>query len=65
MANLPNFPAVLPPVGVIPNFKNPENRAPIFVAFNSLCLAVMWPIFVIRIYTKSWILRSFGWDDGS
>ena len=24
----------------------------------------MWPIFLLRIYSKIWIIRVFGWDDG-
>ena len=24
----------------------------------------MWPIFLSRIYSKVWIIRVFGWDDG-
>lgn len=63
--SLENIPVYPPPPGVTPNFVDPVNRAPIFVAFTAICLAIMWPIFLVRLYTKTWVLRSFGWDDGS
>lgn len=59
-----NVPIATPAPGVIPNFVNPETRAPAVVAIAVVCLSLMWPISLLRLYTKIWINRSFGWDDG-
>ncbi len=62
--NYETVPIATPPPGVIPNFDNPETRAPAVIAIIVVCLALMWPIFILRLYTKIWINHSFGWDDG-
>lgn len=63
-AELYEIPALPPPPGVVSNFVNPETRSPLVIAITVICLALMWPIFVLRIYTKIWLTRNFGWDDG-
>jgi hypothetical protein len=59
-----NTPLQLPPTGVNSNFENPETRAPLVIALTVVCLVLMWPTFLMRLYTKLWIMRSFGLDDG-
>jgi hypothetical protein len=53
-----------PPSGVTSNFEDPVTQAPLIIGMIAVCLALLWPIFVARLYTKLWITRSFGWDDG-
>lgn len=60
-----NYPALPPPSGVVPNFVDPETRAPVIIVFCALSLGLMWPILITRLYSKIWILHSFGWDDGT
>lgn len=62
--DMENYPAVPPPPGVTPNFVDPETRAPVVIVFSAISLGLMWPVLATRTYTKVWILRSFGWDDG-
>lgn len=61
---LEDIPLLPPPLGQVSNFINPETRAPIVYAISSLCLAIMWPIFLLRLYSKVWIAKAFGFDDG-
>lgn len=58
-----NGPAGTPPAGIQPNFDKPPNLDTVInlcVSFNisSTSLAIL-----IRIYTRSVILRSMGYDD--
>lgn len=64
MASLETFPLQPPPPGQISNFIDPETRGP---AVRDLCyifIVLMWPIFLMRLYSKAWVIRKFGWDDG-
>ena len=66
-ADLPAFedyPLHPPPPGQISNFENPESRGPAIVILCSVFIGIMWPIFVLRLYSKVWVIRRFGWDDG-
>ena len=63
-ATMENYPAAPPPPGVTPNFVDPETRAPAVIAVSAVCLGLMWPVLTTRLYSKAWILRTFGWDDG-
>ena len=53
-----------PPPGQISNFDNPESRGPAMVILCSVFIGIMWPILILRPYSKAWIIRRFGWDDG-
>ena len=64
MESFENYPLQPPPPGVTSNFSNPENRGPAIVVLCSVFIALMWPIFLLRLYSKLWVIRSFGWDDG-
>ena len=60
-----NFPLQPPPPGQISNFENPESRGPAIVILCSVFIGIMWPIFILRLYSKVWVIRRFGWDDGT
>ena len=60
----PSTPAIPPPPGVTSNFVNPHTRAPVAIIFISIAISLMWLVVMTRLYSKAWILRSFGWDDG-
>ena len=59
-----NYPLGLPPPGQISNFTNPDTRGPAIVILCSVFIGIMWPIFILRLYTKALVIRRFGWDDG-
>ena len=63
MAELwPKLPLMEPPLGVTPNFANPQNRTKIFVVYAVFTSLVV--LFVsLRLYAKIWITRLIGWDD--
>lgn len=60
---LSNSPAIQPPAGVESNFSNPENRNPLLLVVTSLLFGIMGIFFLIRVYTKSFIVRKYSWDD--
>ena len=64
MASLEDLPLLPPPQGQSSNFDNPETRGPAIVAVCSVFLSLMWPIFLLRLYSKLRIVRAPGWDDG-
>ena len=59
----PNTPMAAPPPGVIPNFVNPDSRGGETIVTVTICLALMVPFFVMRIYSRAFVTRSLGWDD--
>lgn len=61
---LSHIPAGVPPPGVISNFENPQSEAKLIIIISTICLCFMIPIARIRVYSRIWITRSFGWDDG-
>lgn len=61
---LSHIPVGAPPPGVIPNFENPPSEAKLIIIISTICLCFMIPIALIRVYSRIWITRSFGWDDG-
>ncbi|KAI9668856.1 MAG: hypothetical protein M1831_000926 [Alyxoria varia] len=67
MRSLPvgEYPAAMPPPGITPNFTDPPTRAPVVIAVSSFCLVLLWPVFVLTMYTKSFVLKNFGWDDAA
>ena len=64
MDQLANLPMVPPPPGVASNFNDPETRARPCIIIAIICLSLIWPVVVMRVYSKSWVLKTFGWDDG-
>lgn len=62
--DLANIPLLPPPLGVMPNFVNPENRASILIIISTIFLALLLPFVVLRLYTRIWITRTFDLDDG-
>ena len=57
-------PALPPPPGVTPNFVDPESQANLFVSVTAVCIALMLPIVIMRLYSRVCITRSFAIDDG-
>ena len=61
--NYENIPAIPPPPGVVSNFENPETLASSIIGVNVTFLSLMLIVVFIRIYARSFIVRSLGWDD--
>lgn len=59
-----DIPFLLPPPGHKSNFENPETLGPTIIKLCSICLTLMWLSFLLSVYTKVWVKRCFGWDDG-
>ena len=59
-----HYPLQLPPRGQIFEFDNRDTRGPAIVILCSIFLAIMWLVFILRLYSKVWVIRRFGWDDG-
>ena len=57
-------PAANPPPGVTSNFTNGPSRHKYDIACQTICLTAVTTLVVIRVYTKSRVLKSLGWDDG-
>lgn len=58
-----NIPLMEPPPGQVSNFNNPPSQGIIAVVVGSICMGLVWPVFVLRIYAKVWVTRAFWWDD--
>ncbi len=56
--------AAPPPPGVTPNFVNPPQDAHDTNVFIAVGLAFAGLFLVMRLYTKSYILRAVGWEEG-
>lgn len=63
-SKIEDTPFLPPPSGQVSNFENPESRDPAIITVCSIFLALIWPMFLLRIYSKAWVTRTFGWDDG-
>ena len=57
------FPAAMPPDGVIPNYANPHSYGYQLVASTSVLLAIMILFLINRVYVKVFIVRDWSWDD--
>lgn len=55
--------AIKPPLGVTPNFENPESRAREVVAVLIGMLTLTTLIVSLRVYTRLYVSRAFGIDD--
>ena len=60
MANVGALPA---PPGVEPNFIDPLNQNLAHDILHAVGLSVVSVFFVIRLYTRYFIIRRLGWDD--
>lgn len=56
-------PAKPPPPGVKSNFINPQSRQPEMIAINAILLTIATLFLLMRLWTRSFITRSIGWDD--
>lgn len=65
LTNLGNLPSAPPPPGVIPNFVNPETRAPILKIVTSIMLPLMMVFVLLRLYSNIWISRKLEKSDCS
>ena len=63
-ASFENYPLQPPPAGQTSNFIDPESRGPTIVILCSVFIGLMWPILILRLYSKARVIRKFGWDDG-
>lgn len=59
-----DIPFLPPPPGQTSNFINPESRGPLVIILCSICLVLMWPVVIMRLYSKAFDLHKFWWDDG-
>ena len=59
----PDTPMAKPPEGVIPNFVDPESRGYEPIITVSICLSLMIPFVITRIYANGFVTRHLGWDD--
>ena len=64
MSSLEDLPLQPPPPGQISNFIDPSSRGPAIVAVCYVFIALLWPIFLLRLYSKVFVIRKFWWDDG-
>lgn len=58
-----NIPSTPPPPGVTSNFTNPESKGYESIITTTICLSLVAPVFALRLYSKAFVTRSFGWDD--
>ncbi|CAL8583670.1 hypothetical protein XPA_009291 [Xanthoria parietina] len=58
-------PAATPPPGVTSNFTNGPSRHKYNIVCQTICLTTVTTLVVIRVYTKSRVLKSLGWDDAT
>lgn len=56
---------VPPPPGVTPNFDHPERRLDVTLYIvSSVGMAICTLCLAMRVYTKQWIKKAFGIEDG-
>ena len=58
-----NGPAGRPPVGVVPNFHDPPNLDTAVTTIVAVCLFTSTLAVLIRMYTKSFLIRSIAYED--
>lgn len=56
-------PGLEPPLGVQPNFINPEGRGYVILVVGSVLLTLMIIFYTVRMYTKLFLIRKLTWDD--
>ena len=65
MASFDDYPLQPPPPGQLSNFIDPKSRGPVVVAVCCTFISLMWLILLSRLYSKAWVIRIIGWDDGN
>ena len=63
LQELLNGPAQEPPVGAVPNFKDPSNLNNYLIWALVLCVFVATLTLFLRLYTKAFIIRSIAYED--
>ena len=58
-----NGPGLAPPNGIIPNFKDPSSQKQVVIAANVICLVIASIGLFIRVYTKVFLVKRYGWED--
>ena len=58
-----NLPYLPPPPNVQPDFIHPQSHAFILVILSSIFLALTIFLFIVRVYTKLYIVKKWAWDD--
>lgn len=56
-------PAMPPPPGLETNFVDPPSRQPAIIAMSAVFVSLMLLVVSVRTYTRTRILKSWGWDD--
>jgi hypothetical protein len=56
-------PAATPPDGITPNFVNPPSVGYQQTTTNIVVLVIMIIVVLLRLYTRIFIVKSFGYDD--
>ncbi|BCS20856.1 uncharacterized protein APUU_21288S [Aspergillus puulaauensis] len=56
-------PAMPPPPGLETNFVDPPSRQPAIIAMSVVFVSLMLLVVSVRTYTRTRILKSWGWDD--
>ena len=62
-AELAQLPAAAPPLGVTPNFVDPESCGNAVIVVLTVFSALTTLVVVLRMYTRMCISKSVGWDD--
>ena len=62
--DLSKLPALAPPAGVVPNFIDPESRAYAVLVGSGVITAVTLIFVILRLYTKAFVTKAIGWEDG-
>lgn len=52
-----------PPPGVTPNFDHSPSRQGLMLGINVACLVFAFAFVSMRLWTKTYLTRSVGWDD--
>lgn len=60
---LSNYSVIQPPAGISSDFLNPKTQNQPLLGVTSLLLGIMGIFFLNRVYTKSFIVRKYSWDD--
>lgn len=60
---LAQIPGEAPPPGAIPNFANPASNVPLILGLSYFFAAVACICFLLRIWTKTFIVKRWQWDD--
>ena len=56
--------AIPPPAGIQSNFTNPPTAGGGLQIFTAAGLIIAGLFLIMRLYTKTILLRKFGWEDG-